>query len=142
MPLPDCRFDLREVVPFIEAQVLGVLERRPGSPDGEAVQRDRRRFHVVLVGAGHHDGQRDAALIGQRVPLRPELAAIRRIGACLRLSTGAFTIKLSSVLPAPLDPSEVVVPGQQCTPQPLEDAGFDPCLEATVACGAGPIFPG
>ncbi len=87
MPLPGCRLDLREVVPFVEAQVLRVLRRRPGSPDGEAVQRGHRRLHVMTVGAGHHDSQRGAALIGERVALRAELAAIRRIGACLRSPT-------------------------------------------------------
>jgi hypothetical protein len=96
MALPDRRLDLREVVPFVQAQVMRVLSRWLRSPYGEAVQRGRRRFHVMTVGAGHHDGQRGAALIGQRVALRTELAAIRRIGASLRPPKGALTMTLSS----------------------------------------------
>jgi len=64
MPFPHGRLDLREVVPFVETQVLRVLSRRPGRPDSEAVQRGRRRFHIMAVGTGHHDGVRGAALIG------------------------------------------------------------------------------
>src|SRR5579863_8300462 len=96
MSLPDGRLDLRVVVPFVEAQVLRAFSRRPGPPDDEAVQRGRRRLHVMAVGAGHDDGERGAALIGQRVALRAELAAIRRIGACLRPPKGALTMALSS----------------------------------------------
>jgi hypothetical protein len=83
MPLPDCRLDLREVIPFVETQVLRAIERRSGASDGEGVQRGRRRFHVMRVGAGHRAGQRGAALVGQRVAFRAEFAAIRRIGACV-----------------------------------------------------------
>jgi hypothetical protein len=83
MPLPDCRLDLREIIPFVETQVLRAIERRSGASDGEAIQCGRRRFHIVDVGAGHRDGQRGAALVGQRVAFRTELAAIRRIGTCL-----------------------------------------------------------
>ncbi len=96
MPLPDCCLDLREIVPFVQAQVLRVLSRRPWSPHGEAVQRDRRRFHVMTVGAGHHESQRGAALIGQRVALRAKLAAIRRIRACRGPPSGALTMTVSS----------------------------------------------
>ncbi len=96
MPIPDCCRDLRVVVPFIEAQVLRALRCRPGPPDSETVQRGRCRFHVMAVGAGHHDGQRGAALIGQRVALRAELAAVRRIGACCNPPNGALTMTLSS----------------------------------------------
>ena len=46
------------------------------------------------------------------------------------------------IMPAPLDGSELVVPGQQLGPQPLEDAGRDLRLETTVTRGAGPIFLG
>jgi len=45
-------------------------------------------------------------------------------------------------LPAPLDTSELVVPGQQLGPQPLEDTGLHPCLEAAVARGTRSILPG
>jgi hypothetical protein len=96
MPLADCGLDLREVVPLVEAQVLLLLRRRSRPPDGETVQRGRRRLHVVSVGGGNDDGQWGAALVGQRVPLRTELAAVRRIGACLRPPNGALTIALSS----------------------------------------------
>jgi hypothetical protein len=87
MAFPDRRLDLRVVVPFVEASVLRTFRRRPGPPDDEAVQRGRCRLHVMTVGAGHHDGQWDAALIGQRVALRAEFATVRRIGACLRPPT-------------------------------------------------------
>lgn len=96
MSLLHGRRDLRVVVPFVEAQMLRMLRCRSGPPDRETVQRGRRRFHVMAVGAGHHDGERSAALIGQRVALRPELAAIRRIGACLSPPSGALTVALSS----------------------------------------------
>ena len=46
-PLSDCRLDLREIVPLVEAQVLRMLRRRPRAPDGEAVQRGRRRLHII-----------------------------------------------------------------------------------------------
>jgi hypothetical protein len=96
VPFPDRGLNLWEVVPLVEAQVLRILRRRSRPPDGEAVQRGRRRLHVVGIGAGDDDGQRGAALVGQRVPLRAELAAIRRIGACLRPPKGALTMALSS----------------------------------------------
>lgn len=75
---------------------MRAIECRSGASDGEAVQRGRRRFHVMGVGAGHRDGQRGAALVGQRVALRAKLAAIRRIGACLGPPNGALTMTLSS----------------------------------------------
>jgi hypothetical protein len=84
MSLPNRRLDLRVIIPFVQTQVLRILERRSGAPDGEAVQRGCRRFHVMGIGGGHDNGQRRAALVGQRVALRAELAAVRRIGACLR----------------------------------------------------------
>ncbi len=96
MPLPNSRLDLRIVVPLVQTQLLGILKRRSGAPDGEAVQRGRRRPHVMGISTGHHDGQRGAALIGQRVALRAELAAIRRIGACMRPPNGALTMALSN----------------------------------------------
>ena len=96
MSPPDRRLDLREIVPFVEAQMLRALRRGPGSPDGAAIQGGRRGLHVMGVGAGHCDGERGAALISQREALRAELAAIRRIGACLRPPNGALTMTLSS----------------------------------------------
>lgn len=96
MSASGCRLDHREIVPLIEAEVLRFLERRTRAPYDNAVQCGRRRFHIVGVGAGHHDGQRDAALVGQRVALRAELAAVRRVGACLCPPNGALTTTLSS----------------------------------------------
>jgi hypothetical protein len=64
MPLPDRRLDHWEVVPFVETQMLGGLARRTGTPNGEAVQRGRRRFHIVGIRGSHDDGQRCAALVG------------------------------------------------------------------------------
>jgi len=92
MPLPNRHLDLRVVVPFVEAQMLRAFRRRPGPPDDEAIQRGRSHFHVMGIGGGHHHGQRGAALVGQRVPFRAELAAICRIGACLRPPKGALTM--------------------------------------------------
>jgi hypothetical protein len=82
MALADRDLDLWEVVPLIEAQVLRILDRRAGTPDDAAIQRGPRRFHVMGIGGSHHHWQRDTALVDQRVPLRAELAAVRRIRAC------------------------------------------------------------
>ena len=96
MALPNGRLDLRIVIAFVQTQVLRIFERRSRAPDGKAVQRGRRRFHVMGIRGGHDNRQRGAALVGQCVPLRAELAAIRRIGACLRPPKGALTMALSS----------------------------------------------
>ncbi len=96
MPLPNRRVDLRVVVPFVQTQVLRNLERRSGAPDSEAVQRGRRRFHVMGIGGGHDHSQRRAALIGQHVVLGPQFASVCRIGTCCRPPKGALTMTLSS----------------------------------------------
>ena len=88
--------NLGEVIPFVQAQMLGGVRGGAWPVYGHAIQRLRRRFHVVTVGGGHHDGQRDAPLIGQGMPFRAALPPIRRIGACFRPPNGAFTITLSS----------------------------------------------
>src|SRR5579875_548138 len=76
------------------AQVLWPLRRGAGALHDESVQRRRRR-HVVAVGTGHQNRQRDSPLIGQGVTFRAQLAAVRRIGACVRPPKGALTITLS-----------------------------------------------
>ncbi len=93
-PVPDRGLDLGEVIPFVQTQVLWPLRRGAGALHDESVQRRRRR-HVVAVGTGHQNRQRDSPLIGQGVTFRAQLAAVRRIGACLRPPKGALTITLS-----------------------------------------------
>jgi hypothetical protein len=72
----DRRLDHREVVPFVQAQVLRFVDPRSRPLYDNAVQGGRRRFHVGRIGGGHDHRQRRAALVGQRVALRAELAAI------------------------------------------------------------------
>ena len=90
------RCNLGEIVPFVHAQMLRCIRGGTWPTNGYAIQGRRRGFHVVTVGRGHYDGQRDAALVGQRVPLRAALAAVRRIGACFSPPNGALTMTLSS----------------------------------------------
>lgn len=93
---PDCRVDFRGVVPFIQAQMLGRRGGRARASHENPIQRGDRHPDIVDVGRGDNHRQGCAALVGQRVALGAEFAAIRRIGAGRRPPKGALTITLSS----------------------------------------------
>ena len=88
--------NFRVIVTLVLAQMwVGSFLRRR-SRDEQGVQRVIELLHVVPVGAGERDGQRDAVGVGKRVSLGAPFAAIRRVRAGLIPPlTGAETVALS-----------------------------------------------
>lgn len=93
--LTDCRGDLRGVVAFIQTQMLRMQGGRAGPRHDHTIQRLGRHAHIVAIRRRDDHRQRGAPLVSQRVAFGAELAAIRRIGACLRPPKGALTMTLS-----------------------------------------------
>ena len=84
-----------EVVAFVEAQVLGPAWASRRAHD-HRVERLSNQPLVVDVGAGDLGGQRNAAPVGQDVPLYAALRTIRGVRARAVPPFGAFTMALSS----------------------------------------------
>jgi len=82
------------VVALVETDVLGT-PRSTRSADIHGVQGLTHHVHVVDVGAGQCDGQRNALTIYEDVALGAELCAIGRIGSRELPPLGAFTLALS-----------------------------------------------
>jgi hypothetical protein len=82
------------VVAFVEADVLGT-PRPARRADVHGVQGLAHHVHVMDVGAGQSDGQRNALTIYENVTLGAELCAIGRVGPGELPPFGAFTLALS-----------------------------------------------
>jgi hypothetical protein len=82
------------VVALVEAEVDRARCPERAQVDGIKCRADHPL--VVDVGAGERDGERNAAPVGQYVPLGSELGAIGRIGTSEVPPLGAFTLALSS----------------------------------------------
>ena len=88
--------NFRIIVTLVVAQMLvgPFLWRR--SLDDQGVQCVIELLHVVPIGTGKRDGQRDAVGVGERMSLGAQFAAIRRVRAGLIPPlTGADTVALS-----------------------------------------------
>ena len=97
VPAPRGRAaDFRIIVTLVVAQMLVGPFLRRRSRDDQSVQCVIELLHVVPIGAGERDGQRDAVGVGERVSLGAQFAAIRRVRAGLIPPlTGADTVALS-----------------------------------------------
>ena len=82
------------VVALVEAEVLGT-PRSARSANVHGVQGLTHHVHVVDVGAGQRDGQRDALTIYENVAFGAEFSAIGRIGPRELPPLGALTLALS-----------------------------------------------
>ena len=69
------------VIPFVQAQVLRLVPRRPGSLHGDAFDRLPRKLEVVDVRACHGQSHRNTVRFGEQASLGAGLGSIRRIGA-------------------------------------------------------------
>lgn len=88
--------NLGVVISFVQTQMLGCGRTGTRPLHDYRIQRLAGRPHVVAVGRSNDYRQRGTALVGQRVALGTEFAAIRGIGAGLRPPKGALTMTLSS----------------------------------------------
>ena len=91
----DRSFYFREVVSFVEAEVLWVPRRRLRSTGDYAAQGSCCRFHIMQVGFRDHNGKRGASLVCEEMSLRAKLGPIRRIRTRGFPPKGAFTVRLS-----------------------------------------------
>lgn len=92
---PDGSLRVGVVVSLVEAEVLGTT-RAARCTQHHRIESLGNEPLVVDVGAGDLGGQRDAAPVGQNVPLDAAFRAIRRVGAREIPPLGAFTMALSS----------------------------------------------
>ena len=84
------------VIPFVQAQVLRLVPRRPGSSYGNAFDRLPRKLEVVDVRARHGQSHRNTVCLGEQTSLGAGFASIRRV------RTGFFprpTVPWSSLRP-------------------------------------------
>ena len=68
------------IIPFIQAQMLGIVLRGFRPPDGQRLQGRLDQFEVVHIGTGDRHGQRHPRPIGQQTAFRAQLRAICGIG--------------------------------------------------------------
>ena len=87
--------DVRVVVALVEAQVLG-SPRSTWATHDDGVEHFADHAGVRNVRAGDERGERNAATVGQDVPLYPAFRAVRRVWASEVPPFGAFTEALSS----------------------------------------------
>jgi hypothetical protein len=87
----DTSLDLREIVSLVQTEVLRMIRSHRWSWHDDPVGRLEDRFHVVDVGSRDECREGRPSLIGQYVPLGPELAPISGIGAGLRPPRDALT---------------------------------------------------
>jgi hypothetical protein len=69
------------VIPFVQAQVLRPVPRRPRSFHGNVFDRLPRKFEVVDVRAGHGQSHRNTVRLGEQTALGAGFGSIRRVGA-------------------------------------------------------------
>jgi len=72
---------LVKVIPFVQTQVLRLVQRRPGSFHGDAFDRLPRKLEVVDVRPGHGQSHRNAVRVGEQTSLGAGFGSIRRIRA-------------------------------------------------------------
>src|SRR6195952_1216366 len=90
------------VMALIQAEMLGTLVAGLGPGDGDRLQRLAHHGVVVAVGAGHDDGERRAARVGEQAALGPALGPVRWGGTGFFPHRGA---PCPSPRPAPATPS-------------------------------------
>jgi len=91
---PRLAFGLFVIVALVEAEVVGHPSTvAPAQYD--RVERLADHVHVVDVGAGQRNAERNSLSVGEDVAFRPELAAIGRVGSSELPPFGAFTETLS-----------------------------------------------
>lgn len=83
------------VVSFVETDVLGT-PAPTWTKEGNRVQGLAHHVHVVDVGTGERDRQRDTLAVGQNVTFCAEFSTIGWIGAGEVPPFGAFTLALSN----------------------------------------------
>lgn len=83
------------VVPFVETEMLWTA-RPARRPQLDGVERDPDHAHVIDVGRGQRDGNRNAASVAKDVAFAAELAAIGGIGTGEVPPFGALMVALSS----------------------------------------------
>ncbi len=69
------------VIPFVQAQVLRPVPRRPRSFHGNAFDRLPRKLEVVDVGSRHGQSYRNTVRLGEQTSLGTGFGSIRRVGA-------------------------------------------------------------
>ena len=82
----------REVIAFVGTQMLRRLGCGHGTFHDGGLQRLGQQLHIVAVGWGNDDGDRQPVAFGQDTALRAELATIRGIGPRRRPPNGALVI--------------------------------------------------
>src|SRR6266508_817227 len=87
-----CFSAFRVIVPFVRTQILFLFLRRLGPFDHDGIQRLRQQFHVVPVGASHHERDRYPFPLCQETPLRPSLPTVGRVRSGGAPPSGAFVM--------------------------------------------------
>lgn len=82
----------REVIPLVGAQMLRRLGRGHGTFHHGGLQGLSQQLHIIAVGWGDDDGDRQPVPFGQDTPFRAALATIRGIGPRRRPPKGALVI--------------------------------------------------
>lgn len=70
-----------KVIPFVQTQVLRLVQRRPGSFHGDAFDRLPRKLEVVDVRPRHGQSHRNTVRVGEQTSLGAGFGSIRRIRA-------------------------------------------------------------
>lgn len=126
-------FDDRVIVAAIEAETLRLAEGRIRSFDHDRFERRLYELRVVPVRPVYHDGERNAARVGQKASLDALLAAVGRITARFflacerRFRHGAVHRK-----PRPVDAPNFVIREQSARHKGRENSGRSPFLKAAM----------
>ena len=87
---------LRIVVTFVTTKRLAGFLFRRWAWQNDGIEGGTKLVHVMSIGAGSCDGQRDAVRVGEHVPLGTQFAPVRRVFSRLVPPfTGAETVALS-----------------------------------------------
>ena len=120
------------VVALVEAQVFGASWTARAAND-HGVEHVADHGSVRHVRSADHHGDRDAASIGQDVPLYAAFRAVRRVRAREVPPFGAFTEALSRELHFHRNATRPVVIAQQLTVNRGKHAELDPLLKTQMA---------
>src|SRR5258708_28360936 len=120
------------IVSCIQTQMLRLLFTRLRTRDDNPIQGGKEQFHIMTVGPFDDDRQGNPSSVGQETALRPQLAAIGRIGTGRGVTERGFRHRSITGLPFPLDPDQIIIALQTRLPEGTEETRLLPFLKAIM----------